>query len=94
MIVTLGLVAGAFTTFAWLPQLARIYRLQRADDIAWGYLTVIATGISMWIVYGAWTKSVPLVVANGISDVLVGLVILKKAQLHRLRTETEAGVQA
>lgn len=81
LVVALGLVAGSLTTFAWLPQILRIYRHQRADDIAWGYLTVIALGISLWIFYGAWTHSLPVLIANVVSDLLVATVIVKKFQL-------------
>ena len=85
----LGLVAGSLTAFAWLPQLFRIFRHQRADDIAWGYLVVISIGVSLWFIYGILTRAIPLIAANGISDCFVITVIAKKFQLRQLRQTTE-----
>lgn len=81
MKVVLGLVAGALTSSAWLPQLIRIFRHQRADDIAWGYLFVIATGIFLWIGYGIVTHAASVIIANCFSELFVSTVIVMKYQL-------------
>ena len=40
----LGLLAGALTTGAWLPQLLRTWRRGSAEDISWPYLGVFGAG--------------------------------------------------
>ena len=85
MKTAIGLLAGALTSFAWLPQIIRIYRSKHAADISWGYLIVIDLGISFWCLYGVLTSSLPVIVANGVSDVFVLWVIAKKFQLSRPR---------
>lgn len=89
MITILGLVAGSLTAFAWLPQVIRIHRHRRADDIAWGYLVVIALGVTLWFVYGLLTHAVPVIVANAVSDGFVIMVITKKFQLHQTGRASE-----
>jgi MtN3 and saliva related transmembrane protein len=77
----LGLVAGLFTTVAWIPQIVHSWQRKSAAGISWGYLATIGTGVLLWLVYGIWTVSIPLIAANAVSDALVLLLVGMKAQL-------------
>jgi MtN3 and saliva related transmembrane protein len=69
---TLGFVAGFLTTAAWLPQIVRVWRLRRADEISWGYLGAFGVGISCWLSYGFVTRALAIIVANAVTLVLLG----------------------
>jgi MtN3 and saliva related transmembrane protein len=69
---SLGLVAGALTTGAWLPQLLRTWRLRRAEEISWGYLGVLGAGIACWLVYGVLVSSIAVILANAATLALLG----------------------
>ena len=71
----LGLVAGVLTTAAWLPQIARTWRSRSADDLSWPYLLVFSAGVSLWLLYGVLSDDVPVLVANAVTIVLVGLLL-------------------
>jgi len=71
----LGLVAGVLTTAAWLPQIARTWRSRSADDLSWPYLLVFSAGVSLWLLYGVLSADVPVLVANAVTIVLVGLLL-------------------
>ena len=80
----LGLVAGVLTTAAWLPQIARTWRSRSADDLSWPYLLVFSAGVSLWLLYGVLSDDVPVLVANAVTIVLVGLLLgLKSLTLIR-----------
>ncbi len=82
----LGLVAGALTTAAWLPQLVRTWRSRHADDISWGYLGLLAAGITLWLTYGVADHSFSIEAANCVSlFFVVGLLALKAAPRVRGR---------
>ncbi len=85
METAIGLVAGTLTGFAWLPQIVRIHRTKRADDLAWGYLITIGSGVALWVIYGAMARSMPVILSNGISIALFGWVITKKLRLSEAR---------
>jgi MtN3 and saliva related transmembrane protein len=77
-VAAVGLVAGALTTSAWLPQLHRTWRSRSAHDLSWGYLLTTCTGIALWLTYGVVTRDVAIIVANAITIVLLsGQVALK-----------------
>ncbi len=63
----LGLVAGALTTIAFVPQVLRILRTRSAHDISWLLFGILAVGSAMWLWYGVRVNSLPLVVTNVIT---------------------------
>ena len=76
----LGLIAGVLTTAAWLPQIARTWRSQSADDLSWPYLVVFSSGVTLWLLYGVLSNDVPVLAANAVTIVLVGLLLGLKSR--------------
>jgi MtN3 and saliva related transmembrane protein len=74
----LGLVAGTLTTLSFLPQLIKAWKSRSTHDISVGMFSLLATGIVLWIVYGVVTHDVPVILANSISLLLVGLILVLK----------------
>jgi MtN3 and saliva related transmembrane protein len=77
-IAAVGLLAGALTTGAWLPQLHRTWRSRSAHDLSWVYLLTTTTGIALWLTYGLLTRDVAVIAANTVTIILLfGQVTLK-----------------
>ena len=74
-ITIIGLVAGAFTTFAFLPQVVKTWRSKSAEDLSLGTFSMIATGVVLWLIYGLLIGDVPIIAANLVTLVLVGAVL-------------------
>jgi MtN3 and saliva related transmembrane protein len=85
MTQTMGFIAAACTTFAFVPQVLRVWRTRSADDISLAMYVVMVAGILIWIVYGARIHSAPLVAANAVSLVLAGAVLVGKLKFGRGR---------
>lgn len=64
---TLGLLAGAFTTVAFVPQVIKIWKSKRARDISLGMFVIFSTGVLLWLFYGIEIEAMPVVVANAIT---------------------------
>ena len=77
-ITLLGLVAGTLTTLSFLPQLLKAWKSRSTHDISIGMFSLLAVGITLWIVYGVVTSDLPVIVANVVSLVLVGLILALK----------------
>ena len=74
----LGVLAGILTTGCWLPQLVRSWRTRSVGDISWGYLLVLASGVALWVVYGAAQRDLPIVLTNTATGAaLVTLAVMK-----------------
>jgi len=74
-ITIVGFIAGTLTTVAYVPQVIRSWQLKETKDISLSMLVLYAVGVSLWFVYGVWTNALPIIAANGISLVLI-LVLL------------------
>jgi MtN3 and saliva related transmembrane protein len=73
-----GLVAAACTTGAFVPQVARLWRLKSAAEISLATFLVYSIGTSLWLVYGLEIGSLPVIAANGATVVLsLTMVALK-----------------
>ena len=74
----LGLTAGTLTTAAFVPQLAKAWRSESTSDLSWGMLITFSTGVLLWLIYGVWIDSIPVILANAITLLLqAGIVHLK-----------------
>ena len=61
---SIGMVAAVLTTIAYIPQVVKIYRTKSARDVSFRMFSLLATGVSLWLVYGIMMRSVPLIFAN------------------------------
>jgi MtN3 and saliva related transmembrane protein len=74
-ITVLGLVAGALTTIAFLPQMMRTWQTKSANDFSYSMLITFNTGIFLWLIYGIYLKALPIIIANALTLVF-NLIIL------------------
>jgi MtN3 and saliva related transmembrane protein len=79
----LGLVAGACTTFAFIPQVLRVWKTRSAADISYGMYFIYLTGNGLWFAYAFYTSSFPLMITNVVTIILSGSVVFLKVRLER-----------
>ena len=66
----IGIAAGTCTAISLLPQLVKIIREKKAEDISTLYLGVLLAGLILWIWYGFRREDIPIIATNGISILL------------------------
>lgn len=77
-VMLLGFVAGTLTTIAFLPQLFKTWRSRSAKDISLEWLVTFTTGILLWLIYGLCIWSMPVILANGVTLVLISVILFFK----------------
>jgi MtN3 and saliva related transmembrane protein len=60
----LGLIAGALTSVAAIPQVVKTLRTRHARDISIWQPLLLCIGVALWIVYGILINNLPLILAN------------------------------
>lgn len=80
MLTILGLIAGAFTSFAMLPQVIQCWRTKSAHDVSLGTYILLVIGVCLWITYGVLVGDMPLIVANGVGLVLSSTIVYLKVR--------------
>jgi len=63
----IGLVAGALTTVAVIPQLIKTWRTRHARDLSLWQQLILILGMSCWLWYGLLVNDLPLIMANMVS---------------------------
>jgi MtN3 and saliva related transmembrane protein len=72
-----GIAAGICTSVSLLPQLIKLVKHKKAEDISLVYLIILLCGLSLWIWYGFLRNDLPLIVTNSFSLLLnLGVIIL------------------
>ena len=74
----LGLVAGALTTIAFVPQVLKIWKSKQANDISLVTFAIFSSGVVLWLIYGLRIASWPIILANSVTLVLTLLILILK----------------
>ena len=82
-----GLTAGIFTSISLLPQLIKLLKHKKAEDISLFYLIILFVGLGLWIWYGILRDDIPILVTNGFSLVINGIVIFLGVKYKRRQGE-------
>ncbi len=83
----LGYVAAFFTTAAYVPQLLRVVHLRSARDVSLPTFLMFAVGVFLWMLYGLYTGSRPIVACNAATLVLALCIVVLKLRYDRPRLE-------
>jgi len=77
-ITIMGLIAASLTTFAFLPQVIKTWRMKETRDISlWMYL-IFTIGVSLWLGYGILIGDYPVSIANGATLILALIILIAK----------------
>jgi MtN3 and saliva related transmembrane protein len=66
----IGIVAGVCTGISSLPQLIKIIRDKKADDLSYFMLFILLAGLAGWVWYGVLKQDYPIIITNSFSFVV------------------------
>ena len=78
LITTVGFAAATLTTVAFVPQVLKVWRTRSAADISLGMYSLFTLGIALWLIYGVLIYSWPIILANLITMILAGAMLVMK----------------
>ena len=87
----IGIIAGICTTSAVLPQLSKAIRTKQVKDVSIRMFVVLVTGFVLWIIYGISRNDLPIILTNGLSLVLNGLMIILILKFGKKRNISGSG---
>ena len=76
----LGVIAGCFSTLAFVPQVLKIWREGDTHAISLRMYVMRVSGFVLWLWYGFLIGSAPVIVFNILSILLGGTVLYLKAR--------------
>jgi MtN3 and saliva related transmembrane protein len=73
-----GSAAATLTTVAFIPQAWKVWRTNHTADISLGMYILFTAGVALWLVYGILLAAWPIIIANSVTLILAGTVLVMK----------------
>lgn len=74
----IGFVAAALTTVSFVPQVWLTWRTRDTRGVSLAMYAVFTTGIALWLAYGWFLRSWPMIIANVITLLLAASILAMK----------------
>jgi len=74
----LGYIAATFTTVSFLPQAVKVIKTKDTQSISLFMYLIFNIGIILWLLYGIFTKTYPIIIANVITVILSSTILWYK----------------
>jgi MtN3 and saliva related transmembrane protein len=74
----IGVMAGILTTISFLPQVVRSWRTRDLSGVSLTMYSLFVLGVALWLAYGILLGSIPIILANAVTLVLAGFVLILK----------------
>jgi MtN3 and saliva related transmembrane protein len=74
----IGSAAAALTTTSFIPQVWKVWRTRHTADISLSMYAMFTLGVALWLCYGVLIESWPVIIANSITLLLAGTVLMMK----------------
>ncbi|MCU0861867.1 MAG: SemiSWEET transporter [Methanomassiliicoccales archaeon] len=74
----LGLVAGFLTTVGFVPQIVKGIRSRSMRDVSLIMPIFLGLGMLLWLLYGIWLESLPIILWNAVAFALNMVIIALK----------------
>ena len=82
----IGLAAAVCTTAANLPQLKKAWITGQTDDLSLKTLLLFGSGLMLWVIYGLLQRDIVIMLANGISLLILSVILYLKVIQERARS--------
>ena len=77
-IAVLGIVAACCTTLAFLPQAIKTIKDKDTSAISASMYTLFTVGTLLWLLYGIYSKNLPIILANAVTFALASVILFYK----------------
>lgn len=76
--VLIGSIAGLLCTISFLPQVIKVIRTKNTEDLSLATFSIFSMGVFLWLIYGILIGKIPIILANGITLILVIIILTLK----------------
>ena len=82
----IGLAAAVCTIAANLPQLKKAWITGQTDNLSLKTLLLFGSGLMLWVIYGLLQRDAVIMLANGISLLILSVILYLKVIQERARS--------
>ena len=85
-----GFSAGTLCTLAYLPQALRSFRTKSVGDISLAMLISLNVGLLLWVAYGFFIRSLPIILPNAVTFLLAFPLLVMKLRYRKECVSSES----
>lgn len=74
----IGLAAAVLSSLSMAPQVIKIFRTKKTDDLSLGAFGALASGLFLWLVYGILIREFPVIAGNAVGLAMVMYIVVIK----------------
>lgn len=67
LITLIGIVASMLTALSLIPQLIKLVREKKSEDISVTMLLVLLSGLGLWVYYGTLKEDLIIIISNSVA---------------------------
>ncbi|RWU10922.1 SemiSWEET family sugar transporter [Pedobacter chitinilyticus] len=79
----IGILAGSLTAIATTPQIVKVIRTKKVDQVSPLMFVILAAGNATWCWYGILLKDWPIIITNAFSLTMDLAMLVLKAIYHK-----------
>ena len=72
----IGFVAALLTTFAFVPQVVKVWKSKSSKGVSVSMYLVLLLGVFLWGVYGYLIDSMSIMIANTVTGLLQVMILI------------------
>lgn len=89
LLTIIGLMATAFAVTSTIPQIRKVLKTKKSDDVSIRFLVVLIIGLLLWVIYGVGKKDIVLIFGNSIGVTLNTYMLFLKMKYSKEPLEEE-----
>ncbi len=74
----LGFAAAIGTTGSFIPQAYKVFKTKKTGDLSLGMYVFFCIGLFLWMMYGVFIKSFPVILSNLITLIMAAYILIMK----------------
>ena len=82
LIQVIGIAASILTAISLLPQLIKLIKEKKAENVSLGMLLTLLCGLALWIYYGVLKEDWIIIISNSFS-LLINIVVSSLALKYK-----------
>lgn len=71
----IGTIAGILVLSSFIPQLLKAYQTKKMSDVSIHLMILIASGMSLWVIYGL-IRADPVIVGTNASGFVLNIILV------------------
>ncbi len=71
----IGIIAGILVLSSFIPQLHKAYKTKRMLDVSIYLMTLIASGMFLWVIYGIIRKD-PVIIGTNAAGFILNIILM------------------